>query len=169
MRSFVVFMAAAALAGCAVPPQNTASPSREAAGTVLLARSGLIVEDSRDSLLAFGTALPSVEMRVTPILGPVVTRTTRVDCGPAPVSLIAFEDITLIARDGQLAGWMTDEDGLRTDAGIGLGSTETSLTAAYKTEYTLDALDREFDAEGFHGTVRNGRVSSMWAGASCPS
>jgi len=169
MRILAFVLSAAVLSACTVPPTGGTSTPRAtvSAGTVLLARSGLIVEDSRDSLVTFGTQLSVVEARVTPILGPVLSRTSNSECGAGTISFTEFSDITLNSQNGELVGWTTDDTALRTDAGIRVGSGEAVVSAAYTTKFDQGSLGREFEAEGFYGIIENGSVSTFWAGTTC--
>lgn len=166
MRNHVFTLALGVLAACTVPEQEP-EVAEPAAGMVLLARSGLIVDDERDTLLAFGSDTSQIEARLTPLLGPVRSRRTGRACNDGLADLTEFDDLILISEDGELAGWQARDAVLRTDAGIALGSAESAVSAAYSTTFEQTDQGRRFDAEGFHGLIESGMVRELWAGRPC--
>ena len=165
MRKLVLLLAFAVLAACEPLPQSGSRAANPDA--VLLARSGVIAQDGRAELLAFGKPLAEVERRLARTLGPVVRRGTNPDCGAWPLTFSELGGLTLLGRDGELVGWRVSDPKLRTDEGIGLGSSENAVRAAYTTEFTDSAASRGFVAEGFYGRIERGVVTAMWAGTSC--
>ncbi|SOH95197.1 hypothetical protein SAMN06273572_10870 [Monaibacterium marinum] len=168
MRFIALAVAATALTACTVPAaMPVADAPQEPAPSVLLARSGIIALDEHDSLLAFGSPMQDVQPRLEPILGPVAIQLVNEDCGAGSVTFDEYEDVTLLSQNGILVGWSTHSASLRTDAGIGLGSSEIELSAAYTTEIEVSSLGREFSSEGFYGLIENGQIVDLWAGTSC--
>lgn len=168
MRSIAIVTAMTLLTACTVPATTpVADAPQEPVRSVLLARSGIIALDEQDSLLAFGSPMQDVQPRLEPILGPVAIQLVNEDCGAGSVTFDEYEDVTLLSQNGILVGWSTDSASLRTDAGIGLGSTETELTTAYTTQIQTSSIGREFSSEGFYGLIENGQIVGLWAGTSC--
>ncbi|WP_316015494.1 hypothetical protein [Roseobacter sp. HKCCA0434] len=163
MRIVLSLLLASAVIACA-PVSDRARLDGDS--RVLLARSGLILEQpGSDRLIGFGEPINLVEMTLAPVLGPVLSRDSGITCPGGIVTAVRFDDVTLFAEGIEFSGWTaTGDDRLRTDAGVGIGSSIGDVQNAYGMGM---AMADGFSADGFSGAYRLGRVSSINAGRAC--
>lgn len=132
---------------------------------------GLALRDATGKVasIAFDTAQGEV-MAALAFRGPA-GETRNDECGAGPTDFASWPDgLNLLFMQGRFVGWSLDEraDTLAMGDGIAIGSSEAQLGKA--TRYTIEdsTLGREFLTEGgVSGIVDGGKVSALWAGASC--
>lgn len=132
---------------------------------------GLALRDATGKVttIAFDTAQDRV-MTALAFRGPA-GETRNEECGAGPTDFASWPDgLNLLFMQGRFVGWTLDEraDTVAMGDGIAIGSSEAQLGKA--TRYTIEdsTLGREFLTEdGVSGIVDGGKVSALWAGASC--
>ena len=128
-------------------------------------------------LLEFGTGREAVVGAVTNRRGPSTDRGINTECGAGPLGYESWEDgLTLWFSDDSFAGWIIDGRGegagyYTTMAGVGAGSSRTSLSEAYDVQIEESTLGTEFSAGGLFGILSgpgaDATISTLWAGVSC--
>jgi hypothetical protein len=122
--------------------------------------------------LAFGTAKAATLEALTRALGrPPGEQGTNEECGGGALEYATWPgEITLYFESGSFAGW--DERGkLRTEGGIGLGSSRSELASLPGLEVEESTLGIEFTAGGLGGILDSkaaaARVTNLWGGTTC--
>ena len=119
-----------------------------------------------------------VEQAVVSRMGEPVSRLANQECGAGPMQFTSFAGgLTLNFQNGAFAGWAlerSEEDkGFTTARGIGVGSQEAALKAAYAVERIEGStLGDEFtSAGGINGFLSDRgsgkQVESLYAGTNC--
>lgn len=151
-------------------PAVSPSPSPAAAPVLALTPDGLaLVSGSSTRLLPFGeTDQETVEQAVAAVLGAPTQVFDGLECGHR-----AVEHPTLAVRSsaGRFVGWTTNQPGLRSVDGIGVGSTLAEVRAAAPdAEVRTTSLGVELSAgvNGvLDGTDETSRVVVLSAGDVC--
>jgi hypothetical protein len=122
--------------------------------------------------LAFGTAKAATLDALTRAVGrPPGEQGTNEECGGGALEYATWADeITLYFESGSFAGW--DERGkLKTESGIGLGSTRSELASLPGLEVEESTLGIEFTSGGLGGVLDSkspaAKVISLWGGSTC--
>lgn len=167
MRTSIALIALLLLSACAAPQGGSAGI--EVADPLKLARSGIIQGDAGvNGLVSFGSQRGVAEAAARAGIGPALSWETATACPSGPMEFTAYPGLTLSFMDGEFVGWTAETPGgPETSQGIGVGSQEAALSAAYDTQLEITALGRQFNAEGFNGVITAGEITTMWAGASC--
>lgn len=133
---------------------------------------GLALRDpatGKVTTIAFDTAQGDV-MAALAFRGPA-GETRNDECGAGPTDFASWPDgLNLLFMQGRFVGWSLDEraDTLAMGDGIAIGSSEAQLGKAARYTIEDSSLGREFLTEdGVSGIVDGGKVSALWAGASC--
>lgn len=133
---------------------------------------GLALRDpatGKVTTIAFDTAQNRV-MTALAFRGPA-GETRNEECGAGPTDFASWPDgLNLLFMQGRFVGWTLDQraDTLAMGDGIAIGSSEAQLGKAARYTIEDSTLGREFLTEdGVSGIVDGGKVSALWAGASC--
>jgi hypothetical protein len=152
--------------------QAAAADSRAAPGgpAVVLAPDGLEVGGSK---LAFGQPQPRVLSAAGAALGAAKNEGRQEECPAGPLHQTTFDGVQLVFQDSAFVGWAAQSGSpLRTSAGIGPGSTQAQIKAAYPAA-TVDetSLGTEFIAGDLYGVFADSTASApleiMFAGINC--
>jgi hypothetical protein len=123
-------------------------------------------------LIPFETPEAQVLATLQPLRGAPTERATNEECGAGPLSFADWsDDFQLVFQEGRFVGWSTDERGLTTMSGVGVGSTRAELLGAYAADIGESTLGTEFSAGGLGGLLSGpgaaARVTTIWAGTIC--
>jgi hypothetical protein len=119
--------------------------------------------------LTFGTAQQEATGRLVTITS---ESTEYFPANRAGCSETSFGETTAYFQAGRFIGYSTSSGDLKTAAGIGVGSTQAQLEAAYNPELNsmedggTDFIIRADEGE-LRGVIRDGRVISMAGGEIC--
>lgn len=189
MRLTVAISAVAALALAACSPAGGGNESTAGgdlpgapkkaeveAGTVQLGGGAILVTGPMGTSLAFGSPREAVEAELTKVLGPSGEKSSNGECGAGPMEFTKFDPgLTLNFQDGKLVGWYLEGNStLRSDKGIGIGSTAAEFVAAHSAEPLEDStLGAEYYSEaGNIGAIMSESaekpvVESLYSGTNC--
>ncbi|HEX8391434.1 MAG TPA: hypothetical protein VF665_03665 [Longimicrobium sp.] len=161
-------------------PAAAAQPARppSASTRIILAADGLRLADSSSPTvteLRFGMNQDSVVATLTARAGAPRESGTNEECGQGSSEFAAWNNgLTLWFTDRQFQGWALNperETELRTERGIGLGSTRAALDSTGRATVNETSLGHEFEADSIYGVLSGGagdaRITSLWAGATC--
>lgn len=147
-----------------------------AAPTIVLAQDGLRITGGTQTAaqVGFGTAREQVLGQVGGVIAGEGTQAEQAECPAGPLTTTKYPaGLELVFQEGKFVGWAAESGtALRTEAGIGPGSTLGQLRAAYPAA-TVDetSLGIEFMAGELYGVVSDstaaGQVEIMFAGINC--
>lgn len=187
MRILLAMTAVAALGLAACEPQAPAEGAADAAaessgdasaeaasGDVVLAADGeglrlVNAETGSTNLVPFGAPRGQVLAALDGAGGIQGESGSNAECPPGPLDFVEYaQGITVMFQDGGFAGWLSEEAGLTTMNGIGVGSTAAEVAEA-NGELTETSLGQEFDIGGVYGIMNEdaSAVRILWAGANC--
>ena len=123
-------------------------------------------------LVPFGTPEAQALAALQPLRSAPAERSTNDECGAGPLAFAEWPDnLQLVFQEGRFVGWSTDQRGLTTMSGLGVGSTRGELEAAYAADIGESTLGVEFSAGDLHGLLsgpgRDARVTTLWGGIIC--
>jgi hypothetical protein len=151
------------------------SPERGAAA-IVLAPDGLTIAAGAGApkRLAFGGAQAGVLADVEAGLGEPKEQGNQEECPAGPLYHATYASgVQVVFQDGEFVGWFAREgSGLRTEQGIGPGSTVGELKKAYPAVTVAESsLGHEFAAGELYGVVTGpsdtATVEVMFAGTNC--
>lgn len=168
MRAALV--SALLLAGCAMPfdgaSEQGAAPDADG---LFLSSSGL--QPAGTPLrIDFGRAQSGVISAVSRLLGaPPEGQSANRECGAGPVTVVSYDGLDLLFRNGDFRGWVADGAGLSTGSGLSVGQSREDLVASRVTAFEETARGTEFSASGVDGLLdESGQaVRMLRAGTSC--
>jgi hypothetical protein len=153
-------------------PASPARPAEAALPPLVLEGYGL-----RLSGVAPGTELPfdspkaaTIEA-VTKALGRPPTEVgANEECGGGGLQFAAWDEITIWFENDRFAGW--DSKGkLKTQGGIGIGSSRADLAPLRGLEVEESTLGTEFRSGGLSGILASkapdAKVTNLWGGSTC--
>lgn len=189
MRFTVSISAVAALALAACSPADEGNESTAEAGhsgapqkaeveagTVQLGGGVIAVTGAMGTSLAYGSPRETVEAELTKVLGPSGEKSSNGECGAGPMEFTKFDPgLTLNFQDGKLVGWYLEgKSTLRSDKGIGIGSTAAEFVAAHSAEPIDDStLGSEYYSEAgnigafMSESAEKPVVESLYSGTNC--
>lgn len=176
--SVAVLIVAAGIAACERPasPASPAAAGPSAASprvtpVVALDAEGLRLmsaDTGQSQLLAFGQPAETVHEAISLTRQDrQATQGTNPECGAGSLDYTQWDDLTLWFQNDQFVGWASNQPGLTTPSGIGVGSTQAQLQAAYDATITPSSLGMEFSAGDLFGVLKDAKVEALWAGVSC--
>jgi hypothetical protein len=158
----------------AIAPQG--SPSTTApAPAVVLRSAGLSAAGDR---WEFGAKGASVVASLRRAFANEAPKVRDLDCEAGPMQLYDWPTLTALEQAGNFVGWLAPQAStLRTDQGIGVGSTRADVVAAYPgvevEESTLGVewfvpVEKGGPLSGLlDGEASTSKVGSMWSGNAC--
>ncbi|MBL0914513.1 MAG: hypothetical protein IBJ13_03060 [Sphingopyxis sp.] len=174
----------AALAACSSPasesaaaPKETpkvvtpAKPAEAAKASLVLAADGLLLNGA---LIRFDIPRADAERAVAAVQGQPAGQGSSDECSLGTIAFSTYkDDLQLTFQDGKFVGWTINSAAstLRTDKGIGIGSTRQELDAAYKIVVEEGSLGVMFETGNLSGLLDidgiEGLVTDIWAGSVC--
>lgn len=155
---------------------DSAVAAAEARPVIMLAQDGLRITGGAQTpaRVAFGTGREQVLGQVSGVLDGQGEAAEQAECPAGPLTTTEYPaGLELVFQEGKFVGWAAEPGtALRTEAGIGPGSTLGQLRAAYPAA-TVDetSLGIEFMAGELYGVVSDstaaGQVEIMFAGINC--
>lgn len=121
--------------------------------------------------IAFGSAQPLVMKAISGILGAPDQQGDNAECPAGPVQFASWnKGLVANFQDGKFVGWGGAVD-LRTERGIGFGSSRAELDKAYDPVVEESSLGVEFNADGLSGILESNAadaaITEIWAGVTC--
>jgi len=148
----------------ALPPGVEEALDPDIKGGIALESRGLIAvtnEGARTNI-PFGTPMDELKSQVEPLIGPATSEALVADCGTTagPVQ-IAWDGMTLLARDGLFAGWEATDGGyavIDKQGEVTIGQSLSQVTNV------LGPLELKKTTRGYEFVIEAGPGATEYAG-----